>query len=271
MYVAALFPEPSPMSERRILVIDVGNTNTVLGLIDGEQIVHTWRISTLPRTTDELGALILQLLAHRSVEPSTIRGAICSSVVPSQVYTVEKACRRYLDATCLIVGRKLKTGMRIRTDNPREVGADRIVNAVAAIALWGGPVIVVDYGTATTLDCVNALGEYVGGVIAPGLRISEEALYSRTAQLPRVELARPDSVIGRNTVHAMQSGLFYGYVGLVDSLIDRVRAELDPAARVVATGGYANLLASGSTRIQEVDPFLTLRGLALLYARNAAE
>ncbi|MEQ1502728.1 MAG: type III pantothenate kinase [Myxococcota bacterium] len=258
-----------------ILVIDVGNTNTVLGLVDGDKILYTWRISTLPRTTDELGALILQLLAHRGVEPGWITGAICSSVVPSQVYTIEKACRRYLDANCLIVGRKLKTGMRIRTDNPREVGADRIVNAVAAITAWGGPVIVVDFGTATTFDCVNAANDYIGGVIAPGLRISEEALYTRTAQLPRVELARPDSVIGKNTIHAMQAGLFYGYVGLVDALIDRCRAELVPAdpasVKVVATGGYATLLTGGSARIQEVDPFLTLRGLASLYARNAVE
>jgi type III pantothenate kinase len=254
-----------------VLVIDVGNTNTVLGVMDGPQIVHTWRISTLARTTDELGALILQLLSHRSVAPDAIAGAICSSVVPAQVYTIEKACRRYLERSCLIVGKKLKTGMRIRTDNPREVGADRIVNAVAAIARWGGPIVVVDFGTATTFDCVSGANEYLGGVIAPGLRISEEALVARTAQLPRIELARPETVIGKNTVHAMQSGLYYGYVGLVDSLVDRVCAELDPQARVVATGGYANLIAAGSSRIQEVDPYLTLRGLAVLYARNALE
>lgn len=254
-----------------VLAVDVGNTNTVIGLMDGDAIVHRWRISTVDRTTDELGALIRTLLSHREVPQGSIGGAICSSVVPAQVYTIEKACRRFLDVTCLIVGRKLKTGMRIRTDNPREVGADRIVNAVAAIARFGGPCVVVDFGTATTFDCVNAASEYVGGVIAPGLRISEEALYARTAQLPRIELARPDSVIGKNTVHAMQSGLFFGYVGLVDALIDRVRAELDPAARVVATGGYAHLLAEESARIDEVDAYLTLRGLAILYARNAVE
>lgn len=252
-----------------VLVIDVGNTNTVLGVMSGEDVAYTWRISTLPRTTDELGALMLQLLAHRGVSPGDITGAICSSVVPAQVYTIEKATRRYLDRPLLVVGRKLKTGMPIRTDNPREVGADRIVNAVAAIHRWGGPIVVVDFGTATTFDCVNAANEYVGGVIAPGLRISEEALVTHTAQLPRVELARPETVIGKNTVHAMQAGLYYGYVGLVDAIIDRIRAELDPAARVVATGGYVGLVASGSSRVEEIDPHLTLRGLAVLYARNA--
>ena len=251
-----------------ILVVDVGNTNTVLGLVEGDEIRHTFRISTLDRTTDELGALVLQVLANRGVTPVDVRGAICSSVVPTQVYTIEKMCRRYLDVECLMVGRKLKTGMRIRTDNPREVGSDRIVNAVAAIALHGGPVIVVDFGTATTFDCVNANNDYVGGVIAPGLRISEEALYTHTAQLPRIELVQPETVISKNTVHAMQAGLFYGYVGLVDALVDRCRAELDPTAKVVATGGYATLLASASQRLGVVDPLLTLRGLALLYARN---
>ena len=254
-----------------ILVIDVGNTNTVLGLMAGREVVHTWRISTLPRTTDELGVLLLQLLAHRGVGAGDVEGAICASVVPSLVYTVEKACRRYLDVAALVVGRRLKTGVRIRADNPREIGADRVVNGVAAVALFGGPVVVVDFGTATTLDCINAAGEYVGGVIAPGLRISAEALFDRTAQLPRVELVKPEAVIGRNTVHAMQSGLFFGYVGLVDALVARVRGELDAAAKVVATGGYATLLASGSQQIEVVEPHLTLRGLAVLYERNASD
>jgi type III pantothenate kinase len=252
-----------------ILALDVGNTNTEVGLVEGEEIRHTFRVSTTDRTTDELGAVVLQILANRGVRPGDIEGAICSSVVPTQVYTIEKMCRRYLEVDCLMVGRKLRTGMKIRTDNPREVGADRIVNAVAAIALHGGPCIVVDFGTATTFDCVNAGNDYVGGVIAPGLRISEEALYTHTAQLPRIELVQPETVIGKNTVHAMQAGLFYGYVGLVDALVDRCRAELDPAAKVVATGGYATLLAKASQRITVVDPLLTLRGLALLYARNA--
>lgn len=252
-----------------LLVIDVGNTNTVLGLLDGERVVQTFRISTVMRTTDELGVLLIQLLAHQGYGAKDVHGAICGSVVPSVVYTVDKACRRYLDVDCLMVGRKIKTGMKVRTDNPREVGADRIVNSVAAIARWGGPIIVVDFGTATTFDCVNAAGEYVGGAIAPGFRISEEALFSKTAQLPRVEVQRPPSVIGTNTVRAMQSGLFWGYVGLVDNLARKCRAELAPDARVIATGGLATLIAGDSEVIEEVDPYLTLRGLALLYERNA--
>ncbi len=251
-----------------ILVIDVGNTNTMLGLIEGTRIVQTWRISTVARTTDELGGVLLQLLDHRGFGAPDIRGAICCCVVPSLVYTIEKACDRYLSVPCLRVGRGIKTGMPIRTDNPREVGADRIVNAVAAIDRWGGPVVVVDFGTATTFDCVDGHNAYVGGVIAPGLRISEEALFDRTAQLPRVELQRPPSVIGRNTVNAVQSGLFYGYAGLVDSVVDRIRTELGEA-RVVATGGYANLLSTVSERIEEVDVHLTLRGLGVLHAKNA--
>lgn len=252
-----------------VLVVDVGNTNTLIGLLDDAHILQTWRISTSQRTTDEFGGLVLQLLVHRGYDPATINGAICSSVVPSLVYTVEKALRRYLEIDTLMVGRGLKTGMPIRTDNPREVGADRIVNAVAAIEQHGGPVIVVDFGTATTFDCVDERGNYVGGVIAPGLRISEEALFDKTAQLPRVELQQPPSVIGRNTVHAMQSGLFYGYAGLVDAIVARVRDEMDGEPKVVATGGYANLLATVSEAIDEVDMFLTLRGLGVLYRKNA--
>ena len=250
-----------------VLVIDVGNTNTVLGFLDGpDNVLATFRITTHQRTTDELGILMIQLFAHRGYV-GAITGAIISSVVPSVLYTVEKACRRYLDVEPVVVGRQLKTGMKVRTDNPREVGADRIVNSVAAIRRWGGPIVVVDFGTATTFDCVNGAGEYVGGAIAPGFKISEEALFSHTAKLPRIEVERPPSVIGTNTVHAMQSGLYYGYVGLVDALARRCRQELG-GAQVVATGGMATLVAKESEVIEAVDAHLTLRGLAMLYERN---
>ncbi len=252
-----------------LLVIDVGNTNTVLGLYDGENLVQTFRISTSSeRTTDEYGLAFLQLLAVHGVTPGDVEGAIISSVVPTVLYSMEKGLRRYLEVEPLVVGRRLKTGVNVRTDNPREVGADRIVNAVAAIDKWGGPIIVIDFGTATTFDCINASGDYVGGAIAPGFKISEEALFTRTAKLPRVEVERPPHAIGTNTVHAMQSGLFWGYVGLVDGLAERCRGELDPKARIVATGGFATLVATESKVIEEVDPVLTLRGLQLLYARN---
>jgi len=256
-----------------LLVIDVGNTNTVLGLMNGREVVHTFRISTTSgRTTDEYGLLYLQLFAHHGVETKEITGAILSSVVPSVVYGIEKACKRYLHVDCLVVGRKIKTGMKVRTDNPKEVGADRIVNAVAAVERWGAPIIVVDFGTATTVDCVNGAGEYVGGAIAPGFQISADALFARTAKLPRIEIERPPHAIGTNTVHAMQSGLYYGYVALVDGLVDRCREELVPGGkvRVVATGGFGALLASESKTFEEFDPNLTLVGLALLYERNAA-
>lgn len=254
-----------------LLVVDVGNTNIAMGLMDGDRVAHTFRVSTRHRTTDELSAMLLQLLTLRGLDRDCVGGVICSSVVPTMVYTIEKAIRRTFDVGCLMVGRGLRTGMQIRTDNPREVGADRIVNAVAAADAYGGPVIVCDFGTATTFDCVDASCSYVGGVIAPGLRISEDALYSRTAQLPRVRLERPPNVIGGNTVHAMQSGLLYGYVGLVDALIVRIQAEMGQAATVVATGGYASLISEEAAHIQHVDPYLTLRGLAKLYAINAGE
>jgi type III pantothenate kinase len=255
-----------------ILVIDVGNTNTVLGVMEGTDLKARIRLTTADRTTDETGFLMVQGLAHRGIAPGDIEGAIISSVVPSALYSFEKACRRYLKVPePLVVGRRLKTRIKVRMDDPRSVGADRIVNAIAALERWGGPIIVVDFGTATTFDCVNADGEYVGGAIAPGFRISEEALFAKTAKLPRVEVARPSRAIGRNTVAAIQSGMFFGYVGLVDSLARRCREELDPAAKVVATGGLSQLIGEGSEIIEEIDPFLTLRGLAILYARNAAD
>ena len=252
-----------------ILVVDVGNSHTVLGLMSGDDVVHSFRVSTVERTTDELGALLLQLFALRGVQASAVEGVILSSVVPAVLYTIDKACRRYLNHTPLVVGRRLKTGMRVRTDNPREIGSDRIVNAVSGFRTYGGPLIIVDFRAATTVDCVDAAGDYVGGAIAPGFKTAEQALARGTAKLPRVEVAMPQQAIGKNTVASIQSGLVYGYAGLVDALVRRCRSELDPSARVVATGGMATLFAEVCEHLDEVDPWLTLRGLSHLYTKNA--
>jgi type III pantothenate kinase len=254
-----------------LLVVDVGNTNIVIGLMDGPRVLHQWRVTTGPRTTDEVGLTLLQLMQHHGVDPKGVHGAAISCVVPSTLYSLEKGIRRYLGLSSLVVGRGTRTGVKVRMDNPREVGADRIVNAVAAIQTYGTPVIIVDFGTATTFDCVGADGAYVGGVIAPGYQISAEALFQRTSKLPRVELERPKKVIGTNTVHSMQAGLFWGYVGLVDGLAARCKQELGGSAPCIATGGLANLIAQDSTEIVRVDDTLTLRGLQILWELNHHE
>jgi type III pantothenate kinase len=258
-----------------LLAIDVGNTNTTIGLLSGDTLRDQWRVTTLTRTTDELGLVVVQLLGLRGYRAEDVTGVIVSCVVPDALYTFEKASLRYLGQSPLVVGRGLRTGLKLRVDNPREVGSDRIVNAVAAFTQFGGPVIVVDLGTATTLDCVNAQGEFVGGVIAPGLRISAEALVARTSKLPRVEVARPKQHIGANTVEAMQSGLFFGYLGLVDRLARDCKRELAPpdgrGVRCVATGGFSHLVARSCEEIDEIDPDLTLRGLSRLYRLNRGE
>ncbi len=256
-----------------LLLIDVGNTNTVLGAVRGTEIIERWRISSVLRTTDECGLLMRQLLTLRGLSPDDIDGVSVSCVVPSVLYAIEKACRRYLGCEALVVGQGVKTGMAVRTDNPREVGADRIVNAVAAFERHGGPLVIVDFGTATTFDCVNRRGAYVGGAISPGLGISADALFKRTAKLPRVEVQRPERAIGTNTVESMQSGLFWGYVGLVNELARRCKAELSErsgGAKVVcvATGGLANLVGTACTEIDSVDSDLTLTGLRMLWELN---
>jgi len=251
-----------------LLVIDVGNTNIVLGIMKDDEVLHHWRLTTCTRTTDEFGLLLLQLMAVQGVLPRHVRGAIISCVVPSTLYAIEKACRRYLELDAMIVGRGLKTGMRVRMDNPREVGADRIVNAVAAVERYGGPIVVADFGTATTFDCINGDGDYVGGVISPGYQISADALFTRTSKLPRIELERPKKVVGTNTVHSMQSGLYWGYVGLINGLASLCKAELGPGTRCIATGGLANLFSQDATEIEHVDDFLTLVGLRILFDRN---
>ena len=255
-----------------ILVIDVGNTNTVLALMHEHEVVWSWRISTIVRTTDEFGLAILDLLRHRDVDPQEVEGAVISCVVPSTLYAMEKAFRRYLQVDALVVGRGLRTGMRVHTDNPREVGSDRVVNAVAAVERFTPPLVVVDFGTATTFDCVDHKGDYVGGAIAPGLRISAEALFMRTSKLPRVDMRMPKKAIGTNTVASMQSGLFHGYVGLVDNLALHCKAELARSdgeeVTCIATGGLSNLIGRACKQVDHVDAQLTVRGLSILYERN---
>jgi len=251
-----------------LLVIDVGNTNIVAGLFEGEALQEQFRIGTAPgRTSDELGVLFLDLFQHRGVHPN-LQGAIISCVVPDQLDTLVRTCRDWLKVDPLVVGPGIKTGMPILADNPREVGADRIVNGVAAFSQVGAGCVVVDFGTATTFDCVSPKGEYLGGVIAPGFRISAEALFRRASKLPRVELSRPRKVIGRNTIHSMQSGLYYGYVSLVDGVCERIQAELGGPCAILATGGLAAVISESSQAIQQVVPDLTLQGLRLLWERN---
>jgi type III pantothenate kinase len=251
------------------LAVDVGNTHTLFGVLDGSEVVATFRVTTQRRSTDELGVLLLTLLEHRGVDRSAIGSAIASCVVPGVLYGLEKAVRRYLSVELLVVGPGLKTGLRLRTDNPRELGSDRIVNAVGARARWQTALVVIDFGTATLFDCVDARGDYVGGAIAPGFEVSQAALEASNARLPSVGIARPPGPIGRNTVHALQSGLFYGFVGLVEGLVGRMAAELGGEVTVVATGEWSQLLAPATDVIDEVVPWLTLDGLAVIHARNA--
>ncbi len=255
-----------------LLVVDVGNTNTVLGVYDHDTLRADWRIETnTGRTADEFAVLVRELMGLVEIPWGALSAAIVATVVPPVLFALDGFCRRWLRVTPLVVGPGIKTGMPILTENPREVGADRIVNAVAAFERHHQGCIVVDFGTATTFDAVSPRGEYLGGAIAPGLTISADALFHAAAKLPRVELVRPAKVVGRNTVSSMQSGLIFGYAGLVDSIVERMRHELEFEVKVVATGGLAGLIAKESRSIEETDDMLTLRGLRILFERNARE
>lgn len=252
-----------------LLVADVGNTQTVLGLYEGKDLVHDFRIeSSKGRTVDEYHVLLRALLDVAEVDREEVEAAIIASVVPAVTETIEGAIALAFGFDPLVVGPGIKTGMPILYENPREVGADRIVNAVAAYERVGSSCIVVDFGTATTFDCISEKGEYLGGSIAPGMNISAQALFTRAAKLPRAEIARPPKAVGRNTIHSMQSGIVFGYVGLVEGLVERLRKEMGGAKAVIATGGLAHLIEPETEVIDEVDDDLTLEGLRLLYERN---
>jgi type III pantothenate kinase len=252
-----------------LFVMDIGNTGIVFGVYEDKHLIHSWRASSdRQKTADEYGMLVSQLFFHNGLSLDDIEGVVISSVVPPLMPEISRMCKEYLKKEPVLVGPGIRTALRIRYDNPREVGADRIVNAVAACELYGTPVIVVDFGTATTFCAIAAEGEYLGGVIAPGIGIASEALFQRAAKLPRVEIAKPETVVGRSTVRSMQSGIVYGFVGQVDEIVRRMKQELGWSCRVIATGGLAELIAGESSEIDEVCPNLTLEGLRLIYEMN---
>lgn len=253
-----------------ILAIDVGNTNIVLGVYSGKQLLTHWRLSSNnDNSEDEYGIMLLNLFNHANLDYRDVTGIIISSVVPNKMFPLELMCRKYFGIKPIIVGPGIKTGINIRYDNPKEVGADRIINAVAGYEIYGGPLIIIDFGTATTFCVISDKGEYLGGCIAPGIRISTDALFEHAAKLPRVELVKPPQVICKNTVSSMQAGIIYGYVGQVDYIVRKIKQELGaPHAKVIATGGLARMIAEESEVIDETNDLLTLEGLRIVFERN---
>lgn len=252
-----------------LLTVDIGNTNITLGLYRGQELGPRWRLATVhDRMPDEYGLQFLGLLSHAGYSPGEISGICMASVVPPLTGKIVEACEVYLEKKPLIVDAGVKTGVRIRYEDPRAVGADRVADAAAVQQLYGGPACVVDFGTATTFDGISKEGDYLGGAIAPGIGIASEALFVRTAKLPRVDLQRPPAAIGRNTVHAMQSGLLFGYTAMVEGMVARFRSELGPAMKVIATGGLAELVAKETGVLEIIAPWLTLDGLRIIWDLN---
>ena len=252
-----------------LLAIDIGNSKVAFGIFEAEKLRTTLHVATnIHRLPDEYASLLFNLLPHHDIAKEDIKEAVMCSVVPPLTSVFEDLCQRYLGVPLLVIGPGVKTGVHVRLDSPREVGADRVVNAAATYRLYGGPAIVIDMGTATTFDVISKDGDYLGGAIAPGMEIATEALYNRTARLPRIELVRPKSAIGKNTVSAMQSGVIFGYTGLVEGLVARLAHELEGKAKVIATGGYAEIIARETPVIEVVNPHLTLIGLQLIHQLN---
>lgn len=255
--------------EKLLLVMDVGNTNVVLGIYQQNELSHHWRLQTDRNATeDEFGMVLKNLLNYEQLDFSMIEGVVLSSVVPPLTVVLERMTEKYLNIKPLILGPGIKTGLNIKYENPREVGADRIANAVATLELYGAPAIIVDFGTATTFCFIDEEGNYIGGAITPGVTISAEALYQRAAKLTRVEIVKPDSVVGRNTIQAMQAGIYYGYVGVVDEIVTRMTQLMTKRPHVIATGGLAKLICNDTKTIDEIHPYLTLEGLKLIWEKN---